>query len=109
MAGIAWHSPFARCRVRFSLPRQPLETDERTPQLTVVPNSLPTPAVTAIARAPQNATRAAPTTAPAPPARAAIAPSATRHSNDTIDTTSGRSEENTSEHTYRFGSSDPAS
>src|SRR2546430_1885795 len=45
---------------------------------TVVPNSFPTPAVAPIASAPQNATRAAPTAAGAPPTRAASAPSTTR-------------------------------
>ena len=52
-----------------------------------VPKMRPTPAVTAIARAPQNPTRAAPTIADAPPVRAAIAPSAIRQTNEVTDTT----------------------
>ena len=44
----------------------------------MVPNNRPTAAVNAIASAPQNATRAEPFEAGAPPARAAIAPSAAR-------------------------------
>src|SRR5207248_3724484 len=47
-----------------------------------VPNSVPTPAVTAIASAPQNVTRIAPTSTPAPPARAASAPRSVRNTND---------------------------
>ena len=46
-------------------------------------------AVMAIASAPQNATRAAPVPAGAPPARAAIAPSAARQISDTIETIRG--------------------
>jgi len=53
---------------------------------TVVPNNRPTAAVNAIASAPQNATRAEPFEAGAPPARAAIAPSAARHISETIET-----------------------
>ena len=46
------------------------------------------PAVAAIASAPHSATRAAPTAGGAPPTRAAVAPSATRQSRETIDTIS---------------------
>lgn len=47
-----------------------------------VPNSDPTPAVTAIARAPQNVTRKAPTITPAPPARAANPPRSARNTSE---------------------------
>src|SRR6185436_7614284 len=53
---------------------------------TVVPNSLPTPAVRAMAAAPQNATRAAPVHADAPPARAARAPNPARQASETAAT-----------------------
>jgi hypothetical protein len=53
-----------------------------------VPNSDPTPAVTAIARAPQNVTRKAPTITPAPPARAAKPPRSARNINE-LPATSG--------------------
>src|SRR6188508_1366235 len=53
---------------------------------TVVPNKAPITAVAAIATAPQNVTRAAPTDAEAPPPRAAIAPSAARQIRDTAET-----------------------
>src|SRR6476620_10938665 len=59
-------------------------------QPTVVPNSFPTAALIAIARTPQNATRAAPTIADAPPAAAAIAPSAIRQTVETTDTVIAR-------------------
>jgi hypothetical protein len=55
---------------------------------TVVPNSLPTAAVTNIANIPQMVTLTAPTSMGAPPIRAATAPSATRHNNDTTETAS---------------------
>jgi mannan endo-1,4-beta-mannosidase len=51
-----------------------------------VPNSAPTPAVTAIANAPQNVTRTAPAATPAPPTRAAIPPKSARKINDVPDT-----------------------
>jgi len=47
-----------------------------------VPNSAPTPAVTAMARAPQKVTRNAPTVTPAPPARAASPPRRARNNSD---------------------------
>jgi CRP-like cAMP-binding protein len=53
---------------------------------TTAPNSAPTPAVMAIARAPQNETRHAPAMTPAPPARAATAPSEARNASDMPDT-----------------------
>jgi len=53
---------------------------------TTAPNSAPTPAVIAIARAPQNETRHAPTRTPAPPARAAMAPNEARNASDMPDT-----------------------
>src|SRR6478672_11160666 len=46
------------------------------------PNNHPTPAVTAIATAPQNVTRAAPSHGDAPPVRAASTPSPARQNND---------------------------
>src|SRR5689334_13311572 len=55
-------------------------------QPTVMPNSFPTPAVAAIARAPQKTTRAAPVVIDAPPVRAARAPRAARHNSDTTKT-----------------------
>jgi len=51
-----------------------------------IPNSAPTPAVTAIASAPQNVTRIAPPATLAPPARAAIPPSSARKNKDVPDT-----------------------
>jgi mannan endo-1,4-beta-mannosidase len=51
-----------------------------------VPNSAPTPAVTAIARAPQKVTRIAPVATLAPPTRAAIPPRRARNNNDVPDT-----------------------
>ena len=53
---------------------------------TTAPNSRPTVAVTSMANTPQTATRAAPTSAGAPPARAAIAPSDRRQSSETAET-----------------------
>jgi mannan endo-1,4-beta-mannosidase len=53
---------------------------------TAVPNSAPTPAVTAIASAPQNVTRIAPAATLAPPTRAAIPPSSARKNKDVPDT-----------------------
>ena len=44
------------------------------PAHATVPNSAPTPAVSAMASGPQNVTRIAPTVTPAPPARAANPP-----------------------------------
>ena len=54
---------------------------DQYPQVPVaaVPNSAPTPAVSAMARAPQNVTRIAPSVMPAPPARAANAPRSARN------------------------------
>jgi len=51
-----------------------------------MPNSDPTPAVTAIARAPQNVTRNAPTIIPAPPARAANPPRSARKTSEVTET-----------------------
>jgi mannan endo-1,4-beta-mannosidase len=53
---------------------------------TAVPNSAPTPAVTAIASAPQNVTRIAPAATLAPPTRAAIPPRSARKNKDVPDT-----------------------
>src|SRR5579872_4197769 len=50
------------------------------------PKSAPTPAVTAIAKAPQNVTRIAPAAMPAPPTRAAIPPKSARKNSDVPDT-----------------------
>ena len=51
-----------------------------------VPKSAPMPAVTAIASAPQNVTRIAPTVTPAPPARAANPPRSVRNTNEVPET-----------------------
>ena len=51
-----------------------------------VPNRVPTPAVTAMASAPQNVTRIAPTVTPAPPARAANPPRSARNANEVHET-----------------------
>src|SRR5215467_10962166 len=51
------------------------------------PKSAPAPAVTAIAKAPQNVTRVAPVSTFAPPADAAHAPSAARKSSEAAATT----------------------
>lgn len=67
--------------------RRPRNGDARRPGAvrvgaagqTTAPNSEPTPAVIAIASAPQKATRHAPASMPAPPARAATAPSTARN------------------------------
>lgn len=53
---------------------------------TAVPNSAPTPAVTAIASAPQNVTRIAPAVMPAPPTLAATPPKSARKNKDVPDT-----------------------
>ena len=53
---------------------------------TATPNSDPTPDVTAIASAPQNVTRIAPTVTLAPPTRAAIPPKSARKNKDVPDT-----------------------
>ena len=50
--------------------------------IAAVPNKAPTPAVSAIASAPQNMTRIAPAIIPAPPARAASAPSSERNKSE---------------------------
>src|SRR5260221_3765355 len=60
----------------------PTVADAVGPAHTTVPKSAPTPAVTPIASAPQNVTRMAPVDIPAPPARAASAPSTARKSSD---------------------------
>ena len=52
------------------------------PAHAAVPNSHPTPAVRAIASAPQNVTRIAPIVTPAPPARAANPPRNARNTSD---------------------------
>src|ERR1035438_2790064 len=52
----------------------------------IVPNSAPTPAVSAMARAPQNVTRIAPTVTPAPPARAATPPRSARNTSEVPET-----------------------
>src|ERR1035438_8855210 len=52
----------------------------------IVPNSAPTPAVSAMARAPQNVTRIAPTATPAPPARAATPPKSARNTSEVPET-----------------------
>jgi len=51
-----------------------------------VPNSVPTPAVTPMARAPQKVTRSAPTVTPAPPARAANPPRSARNNSEVPET-----------------------
>ena len=51
-----------------------------------VPNNQPTPAVTAIASAPQNVTRIAPMVTPAPPTRAANPPRSARNTREVPDT-----------------------
>jgi hypothetical protein len=57
----------------------------RTRHQTTAPNSAPTPAVIAIASAPQKVTRHAPIRTPAPPARAATAPNKARKKNAVAD------------------------
>ena len=54
---------------------------------TIVPNKAPTPAVTPMARAPQNVTRIAPAETPAPPAPAANAPKSARNKSEVPGTT----------------------
>lgn len=56
------------------------------PAHTTVPNNAPMPAVTAMASAPQNVTRIAPTATPAPPARAANPPRSTRNTSEVPET-----------------------
>jgi hypothetical protein len=51
-----------------------------------VPNSAPTPAVSAMASAPQNVTRIAPIVTPAPPARAANPPRRARNASEVPET-----------------------
>jgi len=53
---------------------------------TAVPNSAPTPAVIAMASAPQNVTRIAPNVTPAPPTRAAKAPRSARKNSEVPET-----------------------
>ena len=57
-----------------------------SPQPATVPNSAPTPAVAAIASAPQNVTRIAPSATPAPPARAANPPRSARNKSEVPET-----------------------
>src|ERR1039457_6593378 len=58
-------------------------TNQRTRRTyATVPNSAPTPAVTAMANAPQNVTRIAPAARPAPPVCAANAPRSARNANE---------------------------
>src|SRR6476620_2996240 len=64
----------------------PNEEDSSRDHDTAVPNSAPTPAVAAMAIAPQSATRPAPTHGEAPPAPAASAPRPARQRSDTPDT-----------------------
>src|SRR3954454_18850096 len=59
--------------------------DQHVPHLwsyTTVPNRAPTPAVSPMARAPQNVTRSAPTQVLAPPASAASPPSTARNTSE---------------------------
>src|ERR1700687_3091154 len=56
------------------------------PAQATVPNSHPTPAVSAMASAPQNVTRIAPIVTPAPPARAANPPRRARNSSEVPET-----------------------
>src|SRR5450631_3007337 len=65
--------------------RQPLLT-QVGPAHATVPNSAPTPAVNAMASAPQNVTRIAPTVIPAPPARAASPPRMARNTSEVPET-----------------------
>ena len=60
---------------------------QRSPCQTTVTTSLPTPAVNAIASAPQNTTRSVGLITGAPPARADIAPSAVRTTSEVPATT----------------------
>lgn len=53
---------------------------------TTAPNNAPTPAVMAIAIAPQEVTRRAPTSMPAPPTQAAVAPRMARKRSDAPET-----------------------
>jgi len=57
-------------------------TPAALPDQTTAPNNAPTPAVTAIASAPQKQTRHAPPSTPAPPTRAATAPNRARNASD---------------------------
>src|SRR5579863_9110155 len=59
--------------------------DHQVP-IAAVPNSAPTPAVSAMAKAPQNVTRIAPTVTPAPPARAANPPRSARNTSEVPET-----------------------
>jgi len=52
----------------------------------IAPNSNPTPAVSAMASAPQNVTRIAPIVTPAPPARAANPPRSARNTSEVPET-----------------------
>jgi predicted PurR-regulated permease PerM len=56
-------------------------------QVATVPNSAPTPVVIAMASAPQNVTRVAPATMPAPPTRAAHPPRRARKASEVPETT----------------------
>src|ERR1035438_7488453 len=59
-----------------------ISTDSAVPAHATVPKSQPTPAVRAMASAPQKVTRIAPIVTPAPPARAANPPRSARNSNE---------------------------
>ena len=59
---------------------------EALPVHEAVPNSDPTPAVSAMASAPQNVTRIAPIVTPAPPARAAKPPRSARNTSEDPET-----------------------
>jgi hypothetical protein len=74
------HCGWPRARPRMLLPAA--ENEFRAWVQSVAPNREPTPAVIAIASAPQKVTRQAPSRALAPPARAAAAPSSARNSSE---------------------------
>src|SRR5674476_54530 len=63
-----------------------VKQDRRPNRQITVPKSFPMPAVSAIARAPQNVTRSVARRILAPPARAPIAPSTARKAKDAADT-----------------------
>lgn len=76
---------FTSCR--SLVPREPGRRDLETALLhRIAPNSAPTPAVIAIASAPQKVIRPAPTSRPEPPTRAAMPPSAARKTSEVPDT-----------------------
>ena len=87
MPGLAIHAQPSLRGLDFSVKNDWTRLRREAAPHTTVPKSAPTPAVSAMASAPQNVTRTAPLATPAPPTRAATPPRSARNTSDAPDTT----------------------